>query len=140
MEKGLADEGDAARGGEVLSGHADEVEPAREGGGLQAERRRRAGREGAVEADGYPCENVDLLSRLTRSDLFSPRNNDIWGWTDPTTGNEYALVGKENGVSFVDVSTPTAPVILGTLPSQTFTTLKRSLRVRRLRRSTFSHG
>ena len=34
--------------------------------------------------------------------------NDIWGWADPETGSEYALVGMENGLAFVDITTPTA--------------------------------
>ena len=41
--------------------------------------------------------------------------NDIWGWTDPLTGDEYALVGKRNGTAFVDISDPVNPIYLGTL-------------------------
>lgn len=42
--------------------------------------------------------------------------NDIWGWTDPKTGTEYALVGRSDGTVFVDVSTPSDPVYVGELP------------------------
>jgi choice-of-anchor B domain-containing protein len=45
----------------------------------------------------------------------SLRLNDIWGWTDPASGKEYALVGLIDGVAFVDISTPTEPVIIGKL-------------------------
>jgi choice-of-anchor B domain-containing protein len=41
--------------------------------------------------------------------------NDIWGWKDPNTGNEYALVGMTNGTSFVDVTDPVNPIVLGVL-------------------------
>ena len=36
---------------------------------------------------------------------YTPELNDIWGYTDQN-GNEYALVGLQNGVSIVDLSTP----------------------------------
>ena len=41
--------------------------------------------------------------------------NDLWGWTDPVTGHEYALVGLVDGVSFVDITNPAEPVVLGKL-------------------------
>ena len=46
--------------------------------------------------------------------------NDIWGWTDPQTGKEYALVGMSNGTSFVDISNPENPIYIGRLNTQTF--------------------
>ncbi|MCB0759964.1 MAG: choice-of-anchor B family protein [Flavobacteriales bacterium] len=66
----------------------------------------------------YPCENVDLMSVLDRQDMGGGANmNDIWGWTDPDTGVEYALVGRSNGTSFVDISDPLNPLYVGNLPS-----------------------
>ncbi|MCF6300395.1 MAG: choice-of-anchor B family protein [Proteobacteria bacterium] len=44
---------------------------------------------------------------------------DIWGWIDPDTGKEYALVALSFGTAFVDISVPTAPVYLGKLASAT---------------------
>ena len=72
-------------------------------------------------ASNYPCKNVDLLGHLTTSDLLAEEQdgiflNDIWGWTDSDTGKEYAIVGMANGTSFVDISNPTSPVMLGILP------------------------
>jgi choice-of-anchor B domain-containing protein len=70
----------------------------------------------------YPCSNVDLMSFLSVSALGDPPSvsggkiNEIWGWTDPATGNDYALVGKTDGVTFVDVSDPMNPVVVGDLP------------------------
>lgn len=69
------------------------------------------------QADGYPCRNVDLLSFLPLSQMGGSQANDIWGWTDPSTGKEYAIVGRRNGTSFVDISNPAAPVYLGNLPA-----------------------
>ncbi|MBY8854552.1 choice-of-anchor B family protein, partial [Saccharothrix sp. MB29] len=68
-------------------------------------------------ADIYPCKNVDLLSVLPLSRMGGGNGNDVWGWTDPSSGKEYAIVGRTNGTAFVDVSTPTSPRYLGNLPS-----------------------
>lgn len=71
-------------------------------------------------ADIYPCNNVDLLAFMPLAELggtFSDSaSSDIWGWTDPLTGKEYALLGLVNGTSFVDISDPENPIYLGTLP------------------------
>ena len=74
----------------------------------------------AGKAAEFYCEGVDLLSHLRRVDMGAPSDilvNDIWGWTDPQTGREYALVGMENSVAIVDVADPENPVYIGTLPS-----------------------
>ena len=42
--------------------------------------------------------------------------NDVWGWTDPETNRDYALVARRDGASFVDVSNPASPRLLGNLP------------------------
>ena len=41
--------------------------------------------------------------------------NDIWGWTDPETGTEYALVGRMDGTAFVSLADPANPRYLGEL-------------------------
>lgn len=71
------------------------------------------------KADRFGCSNVNLLSFLPNDAIGADRGvrlNDIWGWTDPQTGKEYALVGRMDGTSFVDVSNPSNPVYVGTLP------------------------
>ncbi len=73
-------------------------------------------------AGSYACNRIDLSARMPLS-MFTPSApasaNEVWGWTDPQTGKEIALVGLSNGVGFVDVTTPTAPVYLGKLTSAT---------------------
>ena len=67
----------------------------------------------------FNCQGVDLKSFLPIEDIGGERGislNDIWGWTDPQTGTEYALVGRTDGTAFVDVSDPTNPVYVGQLP------------------------
>lgn len=79
-------------------------------------------------AGAYPCDNVDLLSFLPLSQMGGGGGNDIWGWTDPQTGKEYALMGRTNGTAFVDISNPTAPVYLGNLPTATSSTTWRDIK------------
>ncbi len=67
----------------------------------------------------FPCQQVDLLSFLPTEQLGARRGimlNDIWGWTDPETNREYALVGRMDGTAFVDITDPTNPKYLGELP------------------------
>jgi choice-of-anchor B domain-containing protein len=68
-------------------------------------------------AGPFPCENVHLESFMPLNAIGGGNLNDIWGWTDPQTGSEYALVGKTTGTAFVDITDPQAPVYLGDLPS-----------------------
>jgi choice-of-anchor B domain-containing protein len=68
-------------------------------------------------AGPYPCLNVDLLSVTPLSELGGGGGTDIWGWTDPDTGKEYAIVPRTDGTAFVDVSDPEEAVYLGNLPS-----------------------
>lgn len=73
----------------------------------------------AGKASAFDCGNVDLLGFLPNSALGARRGiglNDIWGWTDPETGREYALVGRMDGTSFVDVTEPSNPRFVGDLP------------------------
>jgi choice-of-anchor B domain-containing protein len=78
------------------------------------ERRCENGRIGA-----FSCGQVDLASFVPLQQLMGSRGanlNDTWGWTDPRTGKEIAIVGREDGTTFVDVSNPERPVVLGNLP------------------------
>jgi choice-of-anchor B domain-containing protein len=81
------------------------------------------------KADIYPCKNVDLVSVLPLSSIGGGNGNDIWGWTDPTTQKEYAIVGRTNGTAFVDISTPTSPRYLGNLPSNGGSSTWRDMKV-----------
>ena len=67
----------------------------------------------------FECNQVDLVAFLPVSAIGGDRGvrlNDIWGWEDPETGKEYALVGRIDGTSFVDISDPENPVYVGDLP------------------------
>ena len=68
----------------------------------------------------YACDGIDLLANIpagASGSLRADELNDIWGWTDSQDGKEYALVGAVNGTVFVDVTSPTAPRVLGRMLS-----------------------
>lgn len=79
-------------------------------------------------AGPYPCHNVDLLSFTPLSTMGCSAGNDSWGWTDPLTGKEYALMGCSNRTAFVDISDPINPIYLGYLPSHTGTSSWRDIK------------
>ena len=67
------------------------------------------------QAGEYACMGVDLLAYVGMDELGSSETNDIWGWTDPELGNEIAMVSLFDGTSFVDITDPVNPVVLGKL-------------------------
>lgn len=83
------------------------------------------------QAGAYACNNVDLLAYLppTQFGGGGGGTNDIWGWTDPQTGTEYALVGRDDGTAFVDISDAENPVLLGILPTHSSSSLWRDIKV-----------
>lgn len=71
------------------------------------------------QAAGFDCGNIEITSYMNLKDLGANRGtmvNDIWGWSDEQTGREFALVGRSDGTSFVDVTDPANPILVGTLP------------------------
>jgi len=67
----------------------------------------------------FPCANMELVAHMPVSELGGERGvwvNDVWGWTDPEAGRRYALVARRDGASFVDVTEPSAPRLVGNLP------------------------
>ncbi|HKV11158.1 MAG TPA: choice-of-anchor B family protein, partial [Thermoanaerobaculia bacterium] len=73
-------------------------------------------------ADIYPCSGVDLQSFLSLADLGAAPGEwgaGLWGWTDPETGREYALMATRGRVSFVDITDPRSPWLVGDLRGRT---------------------
>ncbi|MDB4587576.1 choice-of-anchor B family protein [bacterium] len=80
-------------------------------------------------ADGFPCERMDFMAHLTPAELGGTALNDVWGWTDPVTGVEYALVGVRQGLSIVDISDPVYPQVVGWLPTASAASTWRDMKV-----------
>jgi choice-of-anchor B domain-containing protein len=78
------------------------------------------------QAAQFECSDVDLLAFLPLSELgLAPGSGvlaagitDVWGWTDPETGSEYALVARSGGASVVDVTNPSLPRYVGLLAAE----------------------
>lgn len=79
-------------------------------------------------AGSYPCNNIDLGAFLPNAAIGGGSASSIWGWTDPLTGKEYALMGRTNGTSFVDITDPANPIYLGNLPTATSSSSWRELK------------
>ncbi len=80
-------------------------------------------------AGEFPCNNYDLMAHITLSEMVATAGNDVWGWTDSTTGKEYVLMGLNNGTGFIDISDPLNPIYLGKLPTATFNSPWRDIKV-----------
>ena len=77
-------------------------------------------------AADFPCRNLNLQSYIPLSDFSgtlytgedfdgSSGASDIWGWTDPNTGDEYALLNLREGTAFINITDPENPVYVGFL-------------------------
>lgn len=104
----LAREGSAWRPGQLLEGHIYRI------GGEALAGRCEDGRLGE-----FTCANIELVAHMPISELGGARGvwvNDVWGWTDPVTDRDYALVARRDGAAFVDVTDPARPHLIGSLP------------------------
>lgn len=71
-------------------------------------------------AGSFPCNKVDLLSNLTFPQIGGTSNtqgNGCWGWTDPLTNKEYAIMGCTSHTAFVDITNPVNPIYVGKVES-----------------------
>jgi choice-of-anchor B domain-containing protein len=80
-------------------------------------------------AGDFPCSEITLRKRVSLETMGGTQGNDIWGWFDAQSGNEYALVGLTNGTALVDITNPEDPVFLGRLPTQTVEGNQRDIKV-----------
>ena len=70
-----------------------------------------------------------MRKRVSNDEMGGGDGNDIWGWVDAMTGNEYAIMGLTNGTAFVDVTDPDNPVFLGHLATNTMESAWRDMKV-----------
>ena len=82
-------------------------------------------------AGDYPCNDYDLLTHISLEEIGdeNTEGNDCWGWVDPLTKKEYALMGTNQGVTFIDISNPANAIILGTLKTRTENSSWRDVKV-----------
>ena len=77
----------------------------------------------------YPCAGFDLLGQISLDTFGGNSGNDIWGWTDASTGKEYALMGLDNGTAFIDISDTENMLYLGKLPTASVSDSWRDIKV-----------
>lgn len=80
-------------------------------------------------AGDFPCKDYDLMAHLDMQTLGGNEANDSWGWADPTTQKEYAIIGLDNGTAFVDITDTDEPIHLGNLPTATTNSVWRDIKV-----------
>ena len=82
-------------------------------------------------AGEYPCNDYDLLSHFSLNELAGSgtEGNDSWGWTDAETNKEYALMGTNKGIVFIDITDPLNALILGILKTATVNSSWRDVKV-----------
>lgn len=89
--------------------------------------------------DPFPCENgmagiyacggLDLVGRINLGEMEANGGNDVWGWTDGSSGTEYAIMGLDNGTAFIDISNSDDIRYLGKLPTATVASGWRDIKV-----------
>ena len=82
-------------------------------------------------AGKYPCNDYDLLTHFNLDELAGSdtEGNDSWGWTDSETDKEYALMGTNKGMVFIDITDPSKALILGILKTSTVNSSWRDVKV-----------
>ena len=80
-------------------------------------------------AGSYPCNDYDLLLHMPLTLFEATSGNDSWGWTDPTTNKEYALMGLNIGTAFVDITNPNEAIYLGKLQTASQNSSWRDIKV-----------
>ncbi|QKK01339.1 MAG: choice-of-anchor B family protein [Pseudomonadota bacterium] len=68
-------------------------------------------------AGGFACHQVSLAGWLPLDEIGGGANGtDNWGWVHRRSGRMFALMGRSNGVAFVEITDPQDPRYLGNLP------------------------
>jgi len=71
------------------------------------------------QAGEFPCRGVELAGWLSLTELgadLATTGSDNWGWRDPESDRLFALMGRSDGVSFVEMTDPVNPTLIGHLP------------------------
>lgn len=71
-------------------------------------------------AGAYACNNIDLMAQLDFPQIggnAATEGSGCWGWTDPLTNKEYAIMGCTTHTAIVDITIPSAPIYMGKIVS-----------------------
>ena len=68
-----------------------------------------------LAAAQFTSDKVSLYKNYTLAELVTANGNDCWGYVSPS-GREYAIMGCDNKIAFVDITIPSAPVYFASIP------------------------
>ena len=75
---------------------------------------------GSGKVEMFECGAADLQAFLPPSKLSHDGHyiqlSSLWGYTDAKTKKEWAIVGRRDGATFVDITNPTKPIVVADLP------------------------
>jgi len=71
------------------------------------------------QAGPFSCHGIHLEALIPLDEFDEGPANDVWGWTDPSTDRDYAILGLAGGTAFLDLGDPKNPIYLGLLPTNT---------------------
>ena len=81
---------------------------------------------GGMALGTFPCRRIDLQSFVSLDALMSgtvppgtppaPSGSALWGFASKNDGREYAFFGTNQGAAVVDVTDPTRPAVVGSVP------------------------
>jgi choice-of-anchor B domain-containing protein len=68
----------------------------------------------------FPCKSVQKQSQvpLNRFSTNPASASNLWGYTNPDDGREYAVIGLSSGTGVVDVTDPVNPRVVGVVPGR----------------------
>jgi choice-of-anchor B domain-containing protein len=71
---------------------------------------------GGSGLQAFASRNVTLQSQVTLAQMGGGSGSSLYGWVDPQTRREYAIMGRSSGTSFIDITNPTSPIVVANLP------------------------
>lgn len=66
-------------------------------------------------AGQYSSSRVSLYSRISLTTFSASSGNSCWGYVSPS-GREYAIMGLNNKAAFVEITNPSSPVWIASVP------------------------
>lgn len=71
-----------------------------------------------LAAELFPCEGVTLESFVSLGELLpgAISASNLWGFADMDDRREYAVIGLNTGTAVVDVTVPSRPRVVGSIP------------------------
>jgi choice-of-anchor B domain-containing protein len=61
-------------------------------------------------------KQLTLQSRVPLNQMGGGAGSSLYGWVDPLTKREYAIMGRSNGTSFIDITDAKNPRVVANLP------------------------